>query len=53
MGVSILKWKCDWKEARERWSAWRHGEVLDRVALAVYAPRDKPVEETKVETPKT
>lgn len=37
------RYKEDWEEARQRWEAWWQGEVLDRVVLQVYAPREKPL----------
>jgi hypothetical protein len=38
-----LYYKEDWAEAQVRFSAWWQGEVVDRVALAVRAPRRVPI----------
>jgi len=35
-----LVYKEDWLQAQERWDAWWHGAVLDRVAMQVVAPRE-------------
>ncbi|MHB9022768.1 MAG: uroporphyrinogen decarboxylase/cobalamine-independent methonine synthase family protein [Armatimonadota bacterium] len=35
-----LAYKPDWEEAQERYRAWWAGEVLDRCAISVIAPRD-------------
>lgn len=32
--------KSDWDKSRERFEAWWHGEVVDRVLLQVYAPKN-------------
>lgn len=34
-----MLYKPDWEEAQERYRAWWAGEVLDRCAMAVTAPR--------------
>lgn len=34
-----LKYKPDWEDAKRRWTAWWNGEVLDRVAICVTAPK--------------
>mgnify|MGYP001077185720 CR=1 FL=1 len=36
-------YKEDWGKAKTRMEAWWNGEVLDRPALQVTAPRDKPI----------
>lgn len=40
-----MYYKPDWAEARKRIEAWWSGEVIDRVAIAVTAPRSQPVPE--------
>ncbi len=42
----MLHYKEDWEEAQPRFVAWWQGQILDRVALAVRAPRDHPLGET-------
>ena len=37
--MTALRYKEDWEETKPRFEAWWAGEVLDRVALAVTAPR--------------
>jgi hypothetical protein len=39
-----LLFKEDWADARPRLEAWWHGDVIDRVALAITAPRETPVD---------
>lgn len=39
-----LLFKSDWADARPRLEAWWHGEVIDRVALAVTAPREEAID---------
>ncbi len=34
-----MLYKDDWEQAKERFLAWWEGEVVDRVALQVQAPR--------------
>lgn len=34
-----LAGKEDWPQAQERWEAWWHGEVVDRAAIQVVAPK--------------
>jgi len=34
-----LEYKDDWPQARERYDAWWHGEIVDRAAIRVVAPR--------------
>ena len=34
-----MLYKEDWPQARQRWEAFWDGEIIDRVALAVRAPR--------------
>ena len=36
----MLYYKEDWEEVQQRFVAWWEGEVVDRVALAVRAPRE-------------
>lgn len=44
--------KPDWEQAKERFRAWWEGEVIDRVAMAVKAPRNEPLLDVPVpETP--
>ncbi len=38
-----MYYKPDWAEARKRIEAWWNGEVIDRVAIAVCAPRAEPL----------
>jgi 5-methyltetrahydrofolate--homocysteine methyltransferase len=38
-----MYYKADWSEARERIEAWWRGDVVDRVAISVYAPRAEPI----------
>jgi hypothetical protein len=38
-----MYYKADWSEARQRIEAWWRGEVVDRVAISVYAPRAEPI----------
>jgi len=38
-----MKYKEDWDEAREKWSAWWGRQPGAKLALAVRAPRNKPV----------
>ena len=35
----ILEYKDDWSQARERYEAWWHREIVDRAAIRVIAPR--------------
>ncbi|MBI2939158.1 MAG: hypothetical protein HYY04_01865 [Chloroflexi bacterium] len=42
----MLHYKEDWEAAQPHFIAWWRGEILDRVALAVRAPRDVPLGET-------
>lgn len=35
-----MSFKPDWEQAAQRFEAWWAGEVLDRVCLQVYAPKD-------------
>jgi GNAT superfamily N-acetyltransferase len=35
-----LAYKEDWEQARERYDAWWHGEIIDRALVQVVAPRD-------------
>lgn len=46
-----LLFKDDWADARPRLEAWWHGQVIDRVALAVTAPREEPLEGYPEATP--
>lgn len=34
-----MLYKEDWKEAQERWKAWWDGEVIDRPAITIVAPK--------------
>jgi len=34
-----MLYKEDWREAQERWKAWWDGEIIDRVAITIDAPR--------------
>jgi len=34
-----MLYKRDWTEAQERWKAWWDGEIIDRVAITVTAPK--------------
>ncbi len=43
----VLYYKEDWEEAQPRLVAWWQGEIIDRVALAVRAPRDHSLGETE------
>lgn len=36
-----LTYKEDWKDCQKRTKAWWHGEILDRAAIKVIAPRKK------------
>jgi len=40
-------YKEDWEEAQERLKAWWKGEIIDRVCIAVTAPRRKPIRDIK------
>jgi len=40
-------YKEDWEEAQERFKAWWKGEIIDRVCIAVTAPRRKPIRDIK------
>ncbi|MCS7120135.1 MAG: hypothetical protein RMJ07_03335 [Nitrososphaerota archaeon] len=48
----MLEFKEDWKEARDRLSAWWLGEDINRPILAIYAPKETVVRK-KVRAPKT
>ena len=38
-----MYFKGDWEESQRRWEAWWEHEVIDRVVVAVKAPRDQPL----------
>jgi len=40
-------YKDDWEEVQERFKAWWKGEIIDRVCIAVTAPRGKPIKDIK------
>jgi len=44
--MESLLFKPDWDEARERYRAWWAGEILDRCAVWVTAPKDGAAKET-------
>jgi len=46
-----MEFKPDWEEAKQRLSAWWRCEVIDRFALQVTAPRDKPFTDIPAPTP--
>jgi hypothetical protein len=47
-----MLWKEDWDDAKQRLLAWWNGEIIDRPALGVRAPKKKPIEEISlVNTP--
>jgi len=41
--VAALLYKSDWPAARERLAAWWRREAMDRPAIEVTAPRDRPI----------
>lgn len=38
-----MYFKPDWEESKKRWEAWWEHELVDRVVVAVTAPRDNPL----------
>lgn len=40
--VMTLSWKPDWPEAKDRWTAFWHGEMIDRPILLLTAPKSDP-----------
>jgi len=38
-GFTELKYKQDWQECKERTEAWWHGEIIDRAAIRITAPK--------------
>ncbi|MFP3902751.1 MAG: hypothetical protein ACLFWB_00785, partial [Armatimonadota bacterium] len=46
-----MLYKPDWKQAQERFLAWWNGLIIDRVAMSVKAPREKPVRDVPVPEP--
>jgi len=47
-----LLYKQDWEETKQRFLAWWAGEALDRCAISVTAPLEKPPAGTPPEAPK-
>jgi len=45
MEKGAIGWKGDWSESRRRLAAWWRGEVPDRPALSLMAPRVRPIED--------
>ncbi len=35
-----LRYKEDWEKAQEKWEAWWHGEIIDRVPMQIVAPKE-------------
>lgn len=45
MEKGAIGWKGDWSESRKRLAAWWKGKVLDRPAISLVAPRNRPIED--------